>query len=72
MKAFDWSKVNVGFETHLNKTKAEQEAREKTLTKRSPDEAKKLFADFWSRIKDEYPVPSSKMAQFRDELIAEI
>ena len=69
VKAFDWSTVNVGFDTHIKKAKVIQKTQEKKLKKRSYDEAKEMFFDFWTRVKNDFPVPSTKMAEFRNELI---
>ena len=72
VKNFDWSTVTVGFASHIKKSKAGLKAQEKKLKKRTYDDAKDLFFEFWNRVKDEVPIASADMDKFRDELIASV
>ncbi|NOZ09459.1 MAG: hypothetical protein GXP09_00205 [Gammaproteobacteria bacterium] len=72
VRSFDWSTVDIGFKKHIKKTKVAQKAQEKKPKKRTYDDAKELFFDFWDGIKKDFPVSSTGMAEFRDELIAAV
>jgi len=69
VKAFDWLAVDIGFDKYLTKTKSEQTDRERKLVKRTYDQAKELFFDFWPLVKDTCPVTSKIMAEIRKKLI---
>lgn len=72
IKSFDWSTVTISFESHIKKTRAAQTSKTIKLKKRTYDEAKDLFFEFWARVKDDVPIKSGEMAKFRDELIASV
>lgn len=72
IKDFPWSTVDLGFKSHIKKVRASQQALEKKLKKRSYDDAKELFFDYWSQVKEGFPVSSDAMADLRDGLIAAV
>lgn len=69
VQAFDWSAVDIGFDKYLTRTKSEQIDHEQKLVKRSYDEAKELFFEFWALAKDKCPISSKVMTEVRKELI---
>lgn len=72
IKKFDWSSVELGFKAYLNKTKSIQKEYKKKKIKRTRDEAKQLFFDYWKQVKEEVPVPKNEVVSFREHMIDEV
>jgi hypothetical protein len=82
VKAFDWSQTNLKFKNYLKKTKAAKEESESKIQKRSYEDAKELFIDYWKKVKEEVKTSStliddilsdsSSLAKFRKDMISKV
>jgi len=70
VRDFDWSNIELYFNSYLSKTKEAQKTKSKKLVKRKYDEAKTIFFDYWALVKGESALKEIELSKSRKELIS--
>ena len=72
VKQFDWSTVELGFNSYIAKAKVNKKEQEISRKKLSYDEAKARFFEYWKSIKDEVPLSSVQAQSIRNAMIQHV
>jgi len=69
---FDWSTVELGFNSFISKAKVYKKEQDTTRKKLKFDDAKTKFFDYWKTIKDEVPLSSKQALSIRKPMIEHV